>query len=129
MTVPLLSALLATSESLADWQPSDIEQGLAYVELGALASTVSELDASGAHDWSRLFAEVERRLATEPAARNLLVLGFLESLQNIELNRGRPLARWEPLLGPETRVAWRAVIDFWAGRLSRDAAVHAFGAE
>jgi hypothetical protein len=48
--------------------------------------------------------------------RDLLVYGFLESLQNMTLANGRSLSRWEPWLGPETRTAWAGLIALWGDR-------------
>jgi hypothetical protein len=117
-------ALAETTPALEAWLPSDLAAGLPYVELGDLASTVSAFDRRAPHDWSKLFAEMERQIVEDPERRELLAVGFLETLQNVELNKGRDLARWEPLLGPQTLAAWRDVIDYWASgpRGSRDLA-------
>lgn len=114
MTGSLARVLADTTPAIEAWQPSDLSVGLPYAELGDLATTVSALDAEAPQDWSRLFAEVERQIVRDPGSRELLVTGFLEALQNVQLNAGHDLARWEPLLGPQTLAAWHDVIDLWA---------------
>src|SRR3989442_5751182 len=98
-----VASLLAgtTPELVQDWTPIDLD--LPYVALGHLASQVVALDAARpAIDFTPLFNEFERRLnlATDQW-RDLLIYGFLESLQNVTLANKRSLSRWEPLLGPE----------------------------
>ncbi len=67
-----------------------------------------------------VFAEVERQLATaSPEVRDLIIVGFLEDLQNLSLNGNVPLAAWEPWLGNKTSEAWRVLEDFWLGRLQQ----------
>jgi len=114
--------LARTTPRLASWAPPKDAQGLPYVELGSLAATVSLVDSGDdSTDWSPLFAEIEHRLTRRPDERNVIALGFLETLQNVELNSARDLARWEPILGPETRSIWVALVAMWAGRIGRDA--------
>ena len=98
-----------------DWRTTQDELDLPYVALGFLAGRVDELDqVDPAPDWRPLFADIERRLrAADPPTRELLIVGFLEGLQNVAGNRGHDPARWEPLLGPLTREAWTVLNDMW----------------
>ena len=94
--------------------------GPKLLELGHLASRLSDVrrrhpDA----DFRPLFNEVEARLtAAEPGVRDLIIVGFLEALQNVD---GDEAPRWERLMGPETMLAWAALNDVWAGRIPPEA--------
>lgn len=104
----------------AAWQSAQHELDLPYIALGDLAGRIIELDQLDPRpDWMPLFADVERRLgAADPTTRELLIVGFLEDLQNLAMNNGHDLARWEPLLGPLTREAWTALVEVWQGKMS-----------
>jgi hypothetical protein len=112
------SELAESSPELAmDWKVNGSDLDLPYVALGHLASrlvAVQRLNPGA--DFRRLFDDVETRLtAAEPGVRNLIIVGFLEALQNVD---GEQAPRWERLMGSETRAAWVALNDFWAGRIS-----------
>jgi hypothetical protein len=67
-------------------------------------------------DFRPLFAEVERLLVTgDPAIRDLVIVGFLEALQN---QARQSAAKWRPRLQSESTRAWDALDQFWAGRIS-----------
>jgi hypothetical protein len=104
----------------AAWQSAQHEVDLPYVALGELAGRIIELDQLDPRpDWMPLFVDVESRLgAADPITRELLIVGFLEDLQNITMNTGHDLARWGPLLGPLTREAWTALVGVWQGKMS-----------
>jgi hypothetical protein len=66
-------------------------------------------------DFQPVFDEVDARLASAtPAIRDLIIVGFMEALQNVDRENA---TRWESLLGPESRRAWEALNDVWAGRI------------
>lgn len=65
-----------------------------------------------------VFAEVESQLATAgPEARDLIIVGFLEDLQNVSLNQDVPLTAWLPSLGKRTAEGWQVLEDVWSGKL------------
>jgi hypothetical protein len=116
MSTDVASELAGTVPQLEnDWRTTQDELDLPYVALGFLAGRIVELDQIDPNpDWKPLFAEVERRLrGADPSTRELLIVGFLEGLQNVSGNRGHDPARWEPLLGPLTRDAWTVLNDMW----------------
>ncbi len=92
-----------------------------YNHLGELAHhLVNSLKASNTQGLEPVFAEVERQLdAASPEVRDLIIVGFLEDLQNISLNSELPLARWDPWLGDKTSEAWKVLEDLWLGRLQK----------
>ena len=86
--------------------------------LGALASAIVDLFASGAtEDFARFFSNVEQSLGDD-SQRNLVVVGLLEGIQNVSLNRGLGIDAFGQWLGPITDRYWRALMDFWAGRIT-----------
>jgi hypothetical protein len=102
-----------------DWRSNGEDLELPYVALGHLARRIVELDDAVQPNWEPFFAEFETRLAAaDPATRELLIVGFIEGIQNIAENTGRNPARWKPLLGPLTDEAWEAVNDMWMRRIS-----------
>ena len=118
--VDVASELAASCPELAiDWQVHGSDLDLPYVALGHLASRLVQVRRRyPAADFRPLFNDVEIRIgAAEPGVRNLVTVGFLEALQNVERDAG---ARWENLMGPETLAAWRALNDFWTGRMSSE---------
>ena len=125
----LATDLARTVPVLASWEPPDEAAGLRYAALGSLASTVSGIGVEEVARLSSLFDVFERCLVDNPTERNVLVVGFLEALQNGEINSGRDPARWEAMLGPHTLIAWRALIDLWAGRGDREKLLEVIGSE
>ena len=116
--VDVASELAESCTELAmDWKVNGSDLDLPYVALGHLASRLVEVRQLHPHaDFRRLFNDVETRLsAAQPGVRNLIILGFLEALQNVDREKA---TRWESLLGPETRQAWVALNDVWAGRIT-----------
>ncbi len=117
MSEDVASLLAGTNPELARaWATSAPDLDLPYVALGHLASKVEALDAERPDiDLAPLFAAFERRLhAASQHWRDLLVYGFLESLQNVTLRSGRDLSHWAPYLGPETKAAWSGLIALWS---------------
>jgi hypothetical protein len=88
--------------------------------MGTLATLlVDAVTDEPAIDLSNIFWDLERRLTEAlPATRNLLIVGFLEDLQNLSLNRGMPLATWRRWLGPATGEAWSMIEGMWSGPIS-----------
>lgn len=116
-TVDVASALSRFCPALAtDWSVHAADLDLPYVALGHLAGRLVAVDQDDPEaDFGPLFHEVERLVAGgDSATRNLLIVGFLEGLQNVA-----PVPeRWAALLGPSTREAWAGVEAFWLGRMT-----------
>jgi hypothetical protein len=93
-----------------------------YNHLGELAQHLVDAMKLGKVDgFAPVFAEVENQLVkASPEARDLIIVGFLEDLQNISENQGVPKTAWTPWLGPKTAEAWKVLDDMWQGRLSPD---------
>jgi hypothetical protein len=91
-----------------------------YNHLGELANHLVDAMKAGKVDgFAPVFAEVERQLKiASPEVRDLIIVGFLEDLQNISLNRELPMTAWTPWLGEKTAEAWKVLDDMWQGRLS-----------
>jgi len=121
--IEVVSRLICSYEPYsAKWRSkskgTDFEPSLVYSHLGDLASFLSVRAAAGAtSDFTAFFEEFERLLQYS-IARNLLIVGFLEDLQNVSLNRGLPLDLWDRYLGPKTKIAWEAIKDVWSGKLA-----------
>ena len=107
-------------ELAADWAANATDLDLPYVALGHLASRLMAVDrAHPGADFAPLFQGVERLMVDgNPALRNLLIVGFLEGIQN---SAPTSVGKWEPLLGPSTRKAWSALNDLWLGRITASA--------
>jgi hypothetical protein len=95
--------------SAAEWEAiktrEDFDAGLPYTHLGGLAKFLVDRIKSGeTKDMTGLFVELEE-LIHGREARNLFIVGFLEDLQNLSLNRGVLLDRWSSRLRPNTKVA------------------------
>jgi hypothetical protein len=66
-----------------------------------------------------VFQAVERELrVADPRTRNLLIVGFLEDLQNVSLNSGISLDEWVNSLGPISLDGWEMLEGMWAGTVS-----------
>ena len=92
---------------------------LSYMALGVVARRVIEwrgrLDSDEATTFlKRIESLVE---AGSPNVRELIIVGFIETLQNNLLNNGLTIAPWEEHLGPRTCRAWRGVEDLWTSRM------------
>jgi hypothetical protein len=104
-----------------EYQASSMyDADLTYVHLGGLAQhLVDLLQADETHTFEGFFGSVEQLLSTAtPPQRDLLIVGFLETLQNVSLNRGMPLVRWERWLRPLSLEAWQVLIALWDARCS-----------
>jgi hypothetical protein len=93
--------------------------GEPYNHLGELARhLVTSFKAGKVDGFQPVFGEVERQLAIpSPGVRDLIIVGFLEDLQNLSLNGNVAPSAWKPWLGKKTSEAWKVLEDFWLGRL------------
>jgi hypothetical protein len=91
-----------------------------YNHLGQLAHhLVNAMKAGRVDGFTPFFSELEHQLAmASPEARDLIIVGFLEDLQNVSLNGDVPISAWTPWLGEKTAEAWAVLDDMWQGRLS-----------
>jgi hypothetical protein len=94
---------------------------LPYVAGGALARLALDEGSRDPESLRPFFAEIER-VVQNPAARNLVVVGVLEALQNLMVSspEGCEALRISigTLLPSETSRLWRALEDVWAGHIS-----------
>lgn len=116
----VLNRLARTVRALEqDWserQGTSPHTDLPYVAAGELAELIGD---RATHDdaLGPFFEALERALERgSPADRNLLIVGFLEVLQNRVLS-GEAGAIFEDLMGPETLRAWRGLHDVWGGNM------------
>ena len=93
-----------------------------YIDVGQLASRLVNAATTGElGDVAELFGAVEAILKDSPAdIRDLVLVGFLEDLQNVSLNRGLSLESWEQWLPPRTLEGWRVVKGLWDGSVSKE---------
>jgi hypothetical protein len=91
-----------------------------YVEISGLAGDlVDALRTSRTAYFESLFHVVERLLEEGAVeVRELLIVGLLESLQDISLKSSIPLEAWERWLGPSTLSAWRRLASMWGDEVS-----------
>jgi hypothetical protein len=91
-----------------------------YNDTARLATfLVTRLQATETRGFDRLFEAVDWLLQSgSPTAREILIVGLLEDLQNISLNSSVTLESWGQWLGPTTLEAWTKVSDMWDGTLS-----------
>ena len=103
------------------WSPSPTaEETGPYAILGELAQRmVARMQTNETAKFDNVFDTVEKILsAASPETRELIIVGFLEDLQNISLNAALGLAAWTLWLGTSTREAWDTLEAAWSGRLS-----------
>lgn len=88
-----------------------------YFDLGALAQWIVDQVAAQRLDcFEALFNELEILLGgASDELRDLLVVGFLEGLQNVAANRGIDPDVALRFLGPESRRGWFQLITMWHG--------------
>jgi hypothetical protein len=117
----LVQAYPPYASSWATYSRSDeFDPDLPYTHLGDLATfLVDRIEADQTEAFASVFAELENLLAqADSRNRDLLIVGFLEDLQNISLNRGVALDRWAVWLGGLAKDAWMAIRELWSGKLS-----------
>jgi hypothetical protein len=92
-----------------------------YLVLAAVAHNMTAaLRRGDTHRFNRFFEVLEAEIEkATPETRDLLVVGFLEDLQNISLHEEIQLEDWSGWLGTLTAEAWRVLIDMWSGRLAQ----------
>jgi hypothetical protein len=124
ITVRVAEAIIGASPDFAEaweaYKASDMSgPEEPYNHLGQLAHhLVASMKAGKVDGFAPLFAEVESQSATAgPEARDLIIVGFLEDLQNISLNRAVPTTAWLRWLGQRTTEGWRVVEDLSTGKL------------
>ena len=103
------------------WSPSrTAEETGPYSILGELAQRlVACMQADETKHFGNVFESVETILGrASPETRDLIIVGFLEDLQNISLDGPLGLSAWTSWLGTSTREAWDTVEAAWSGRLS-----------
>ena len=115
-----LERMIAAGAALG-WSPSPTaaETG-PYATLGELAQhMVASMQADKTEQFDCVFDTVEMILGkASPETRDLIIVGFLEDLQNISLNGALGLNGWTSWLGTNTREAWDTLEALWSGRLS-----------
>jgi hypothetical protein len=89
-----------------------------YNDLGALAQwLVDRMEAQNTSCFPALFKDFEDLLASSDAnRRDLLVVGFLEDVQNVSSNRKVNPDVVLPFLGPESRKGWFELVRSWHGQ-------------
>lgn len=103
------------------WSPSPTAKETGpYAILGELAQRmVASMQLDETAHFDNVFDTVESILGSAaPETRDLIIVGFLEDLQNISLNGALGLAAWTSWLGRNTREAWDTLEALWSGRLS-----------
>lgn len=95
-----------------------MEDDLHYLEMSAIARYLGARRRAGESDcFDQIFEAVEHcLLAGSDEAVELVMVGLLEDLQNANITGIDDYSQWEPHLRPQTRLAWKAVSDFWDGR-------------
>jgi hypothetical protein len=120
----LLQAYPEFADNWSRFRKSDrFGPGEPYNHLGQLADhLVGAMIAGDTQGFDQLFGEVEKLLAGAPAAtRDLLIVGLLEDIQNLSMNRNVELEHWEPWLRVNTKQAWQMLRSLWAGQVTPEA--------
>lgn len=91
-----------------------------YTSMSEIAQEVVRiLQDDESIDLEPFFTRLEQVLSGSTRdLRKQIVVGLLEDIQNISLNRNIPLAVFDKWLGDETLRAWVAVGDLWSGSMS-----------
>lgn len=97
--------------------PTDTSIGLAYPMAADTAWFLcDELVRANTDYFPRLFERVEDMVSRgTQRVRNLVIIGFLEDLQNATLQADLPLDAWNRWLGSNTLAMWLAVNAYWSG--------------
>lgn len=120
----LLHAYPEFADDWARFRESDrFGPGEPYNHLGHLADfLVGAMVAADTQGFDQLFSEVEKLLAVAtPETRDLLIVGLLEDIQNLSMNRNVELDRWDPWLRVNTKQAWEMIRSLWAGQITPEA--------
>ena len=96
------------------------EEPGAYNNTGEIARYLVQcLGNDNVQEFPAVFAAVEDVLGTgTPQAKNLIVVGLLESLQNIASHTPEGYSDFEPWLGPQAAQAWKDLERMWEGKSS-----------
>lgn len=95
------------------------EEKLLYVDIGNFTAYMIECYAKRKTDeFDEAFDAIEHMLVQgDSYVQDFAVVGILETLQNQLLDKEIELNEFEPLLQPESKAAWRHLIDFWNGKV------------
>ena len=98
------------------------QEGLLYVDLGEFARHLVRLVESDSRgELPAVFEVIERLLLEgESNARDAVIIGLLEGIQNIASGSRVGPAVFVPYLHPETMHWWTEIDEFWAGSASTD---------
>jgi hypothetical protein len=120
-----IAAVMEKAPGWREWWASVLrdeftEPALSYVVMGTLAMEALKRRADGRDSTvAELLTGIEWGLnQQDEGLRKLLVVGFLESLQNHLLETNANLQTWIPLLGPAGRFYWQLLQDLWSRRIS-----------
>jgi len=113
----------ANDEVRRQWEAEVESDGIAedepYNAMGVLARVLYDQSTDPGTEVGDVFEAIERELvAADGKARNLLIVGLLEDLQNVSLSRWRDLDAWVQWMGPATLAGWRMVERLWSSSVS-----------
>jgi hypothetical protein len=80
--------------------------------------TVNLFEAGQVEDILPAFALAERLIATGPDGEHAVVIGFLETVQNVASHRRCGAAAFEQFLGLRSQLAWQQLIVVWRDKTS-----------
>lgn len=87
-----------------------------YNDMSALAQwVVKQMSDGGELILSPIFAEMEALLTESPELHDVLVIGFLESVQNLAANSHLDPDVLLPMLGPRCTDGWFELVRMWHG--------------
>jgi hypothetical protein len=113
----------ANDEVRRQWEAEVDSNGIGHDEpynaIAVLARVLFDQSTEHGLEVGDVFAAIEQELgAADGKARNLLIVGLLEDLQNLSLSRGRDLDTWVHRMGPATLAGWRMVERLWSSSVS-----------
>lgn len=96
------------------------EPPLVYTAMTLLArAMIDDMRAESTSRLSPLLHTVELILLDgQFDVRNLIISGLLEDLWNLSVQAGIEPLEWERRLDRASLVGWRAVLDYWQGRIT-----------
>ena len=112
----LTEACPGLAEPFAE-EDAESPERLNYLEISAAARWLAARARDGDESCLPAIFEVAERVLVDgtKSARDLIVVGLFEALQNHNVTGGVEWSLWERYLGPLSRDAWQALIDFWGG--------------
>ena len=95
---------------------------LHYCDLGHFASHLVELLERGeTSEFKEVFRVVENlHLNGDGYVREAATIGLLEGIQNVISHGDHTSSEFEPFLGPETKMWWDKLNEFWEGKPSAE---------